>query len=140
MNNNMLRAHFDASPLGIVHFEINPDGKYKSADYRFVEVNQAFEKISGLKDINISGKTVNQVFPGTNIADAGWLDLFEKIAHESGTAGFEHFMKNTGCWFKVYAYPTDEEHIAMVIADLCGSNLSRDPDHINELVTNQSQS
>lgn len=133
MNDNMLRALFDASPLGIAHLEINPVGLNKSADLRFAEVNPAFEKISGLGNKNISGKGVRQVFQGTGTAIAGWLSLFERIARDGGSAEFEHFLEGTGCWFKVYAYPTDVGHIAVVLTELSSSNHSEDAYSIKEL-------
>ena len=58
---------------GFALHEIICDEKGDPADYRFLAVNPAFERITGLKATDIVGRTVLEVLPGT---ERNWIETF----------------------------------------------------------------
>ena len=58
-------------------FEVIFNKKGKPEDYRYIEVNPAFERNTGKKKGQVIGKTLLEVFPET---ERYWLQSFEKVA------------------------------------------------------------
>ena len=53
---------------GFALHEIICDPQGKPVDYRFLEINPAFERITGLKASDVVGKTVLEVLPDIGTA------------------------------------------------------------------------
>lgn len=58
------KQFFTTVPNGWAYHKIIVDQNYKPIDYIFLEVNDAFEKLTGLKRKKIIGKKVTEVLPG----------------------------------------------------------------------------
>jgi len=75
---------FDAFAL----HEIVCDGLGKPVDYRFLAVNPAFERMTGLKGDDILGRTVLEVLPGT---EPYWIATYGEVAVTGEPALFENY-------------------------------------------------
>ena len=77
------RILFEAMDEGFCVIEMlyDPDGK--ANDYRFVEINQAFEKQSGLHEAQ--GKTIRQLVPDQ---DGSWYEIFGKVVETGESIRF----------------------------------------------------
>ncbi len=120
------------APFGYAHYEIIPDEAGKTCDFRFTEVNEAYEKLTGLCKESIIDKTVRQVFPDAGISCSGWRSLFDRIAIENGIAGFEHHIAETGGRLLVNAWHTDATHIAITFNELTACRQEAEPRCMNE--------
>ena len=69
-------------------------------DYRFLEVNPAFEDHSGLKDA--TGKTMYELVPNM---ETYWVESYRKVALMGERIRFEQGSAAMGRWFEVYAFP-----------------------------------
>ncbi|HRV98031.1 MAG TPA: PAS domain S-box protein, partial [Aminobacteriaceae bacterium] len=58
---------------GFALHEMLYDQSGKAVDYRFLEVNPAFERLTGLKAESVVGRTVLEVLPGT---ERHWIETF----------------------------------------------------------------
>ena len=58
------RALFNSMAEGFALHEIITDDQGEPVDYRFVEVNPAFEQLTGTCSAEVVGKTVIEKFPG----------------------------------------------------------------------------
>jgi PAS domain S-box-containing protein len=93
------RSLVQASNTGysIIEMKIEPD---EPLDYRFVEVNQAFETLTGLTDVK--GKWVRDLIPGL---EESWLETYRDVALTGQAVSFEqHVKKLENRWFSVYAF------------------------------------
>lgn len=68
--------------------EISLNGRGKPVDYRLLEVNHAFEELTGLERIELIGKTIKQVFPSI---DDFWIQTYGEVATKGKLAKFNHF-------------------------------------------------
>ena len=100
---------------GFVLNEIIIDKKGKPIDCRFLEVNPAFENITGLKANDIVGKTVRDVFPGTQ---SFWVNQCGKIAISGKPVQFKNESKLFGRFFEVIAYSPQKSQVAAVFTDI----------------------
>lgn len=84
-------------------------------DCRFLEVNQAFENITGLKSADMVGKTITDVFPGT---ESFWVDKCGKVATSGKPVQFKNGSKLFDRFFEVIAYCPQKGLVATVFTDI----------------------
>ncbi len=73
---------------GFALHEIICDDNGNPCDYRFLEVNLAFERMTGLKREEIIGKTVLDVLPRT---EPYWIDTYGRVALTGKSIRFENY-------------------------------------------------
>jgi PAS domain S-box-containing protein len=71
------RALFDGMTEGFAVHDIICDDQGKPCDYRFLEANPSFERLTGLSRDSVLGRTVRQVIPDI---DQGWIDTCGRVA------------------------------------------------------------
>jgi len=111
----------DTAPFGYAYHEIIVDGSGKPVDYRFLEANAAFEELTGLKTVDIIGRTVLEVLPGTGTGEFDWISFYGKIALNGGNETFEQFSKVPGRWYKVQVYSPARRFFSTVFVDITKS-------------------
>ena len=100
---------------GFVLNEIVFDQNEMPVDCCFLEINPAFENITGLSSDEIVGKTVKQVFPGT---ESFWVDRCGEVAISGKPVQFENGSKLFGRFFEVIAYSPQKGLVATVFTDI----------------------
>ena len=63
MNKNFYKQLTEESPTGYAYHRIICDKDGAPCDYEFIEVNAAFEVLTGLKRCDIVGRKVTEVLP-----------------------------------------------------------------------------
>ncbi|MEG4631930.1 PAS domain-containing protein [Microcoleus sp. AR_TQ3_B6] len=97
------RTLFDCLDEGFCIIEMLFDANEKPIDYRFLEVNPAFLKQTGLEQA--AGKTARQLLP--DVEDY-WFELYGKVALTGEPLRFEHGSEAMNRWFEVSAFRTPE--------------------------------
>ena len=88
---------FDKMLNGFALHEILCDVEGKPFDYRFLDVNPAFEKIVGIAKEQLIGKTVLEIMPGL---ESDWIDIFGSVALTGEPARFRKVSGNNGKTFR----------------------------------------
>jgi PAS domain S-box-containing protein len=114
---------------GFALHEIITNNKYEPIDYKFIEINPAFEKMTGLSK-DIIGKNVTEVIPGTERDKANWIGLYGEVALTGKNKSFENYSEALNKWFNVSAYSPKLGYLATVFEDITERKLSEDK--INE--------
>jgi PAS domain S-box-containing protein len=108
-------ALFDTMSEGFSISEIIYDEAGRPRDWRYLEVNPAFERHTGLKAADILGRTSLELFPD---AEQLWLERYGKVALTGEPAHFEAQFGPLGRWLEVRAYQTEPGRIAVVFFDI----------------------
>ena len=95
----LYRTLFDTLIEGFCTIEMVFDDDGKAVDYRFLEINPAFEKQTGLR--NAQGKLMRDIAPDH---EAHWFEIYGKIALTGEPAQFESEAKALGRHYDVCAY------------------------------------
>lgn len=106
---------FDGMGEGFAVHEIVVDAEGRPCDYRFLQVNPAFEKLTGLKATDILGKTVLEVLPGTEPA---WIERYGRVALTGESAQFEDYSSALDRYFEVRAYAPEPGRFAVMFGDV----------------------
>ncbi|MFP4548825.1 MAG: PAS domain-containing protein [Fidelibacterota bacterium] len=95
---------FKNSPFGYALHKIVLDNTGKPVDYKFIEVNEAFEKLTGLKQSEIIGKNVTETIPGVETGEFDWIEFYGKVALEETEENFEQYSEPLGKHYSVQVY------------------------------------
>ncbi len=87
----------------------------KMTDYRFIDVNMSFEKMTGLKREDILGKTVLEVLPDT---EPYWIEQYASVVKTGKAVKFENYAREFDKYFEVLAYKTRWHQFALMISDI----------------------
>ncbi len=109
---------FDRMLDGFAYHKIVVDKAGKPVDYVFLEVNQAFEKMTGLKRERIIGKRVTEILPGIEKDPADWIGIYGKVALTGEPIQFENQAEPLGKWFKVVAYCPEKCHFVALFENI----------------------
>ncbi|EHQ35576.1 multi-sensor signal transduction histidine kinase [Methanoplanus limicola DSM 2279] len=101
--------------FGFALHELITDIEGKPSDYRFIEVNPAFEKMTGLKNHDIAGKRVLEVLPGT---EDYWIESYGKVALTGEPLLIEKYSNEMCKYFSVSAYSPKPGYFATIFHDV----------------------
>jgi PAS domain S-box-containing protein len=118
MNHTNYQHIIHQAPFGYSLHEIILDAAGEPYDYRFLEANQAFEKLTGLIVAEIRGKTVRQVLPGIEKSTFNWIAFYGKVAVNGGSDSSEQFNEQLGKWYSVKVYSPEKYKFATIFVDV----------------------
>jgi PAS domain S-box-containing protein len=110
------RMLFKSTNQGFCIFEMLYDDSGKAIDYRFLEINPAFEVHTGL--LNAVGKTAYELVPGL---EHHWVDAYAKVVQTGETYRFEQGSIAMGRVFEVEAVKVGGEQsrqVALIFTDI----------------------
>lgn len=84
-------------------------------DYRFLEVNPFFERMTGLEAKNVIGKTIKEVFK--NI-ERFWIDIYSQVVFSGEPVHFIRYSEPLGKYYEVTAYKTSALQFAVIFNDV----------------------
>ncbi|WP_414569934.1 PAS domain S-box protein [Nostoc sp. CCY 9925] len=99
------RMLFDSIDEAFCLCEMLFDENGKPNDYRFVEVNQVFEKLTGLKEV--VGKTARELVPNL---EASWFEIYGRVVLTGEPVRFEDQSVAMNRWFDVNAFRVGDPH------------------------------
>jgi len=103
------RLLFDSIDAGFCVIEVLYDAAGAPDDYRFLEVNAAFESATGIRDA--VGRRVRE-FAGTH--EAYWFEIYGRIARTGVPERFENNAAELGFYYDVYAFPVGDPALHQV--------------------------
>lgn len=110
------RRLFDAIDQGFCVIEMVVDARGRPVDYRFIEVNSAFERQTGLKAA--SGRTMRALEPEH---EDFWFETYGRIARSGNPERFEAEASKLGRYYEVYAFPfgaQEEQRVGILFNDI----------------------
>ncbi|MHB1007107.1 MAG: PAS domain S-box protein [Chloroflexota bacterium] len=99
--------------LGVHEMIFAADGT--ASDFRFLEVNAAFETITGLRRADVLGRTVREVLPGI---EQSWIDRYGEVVRTGMPVRFESYAGPLQQYFEVIAYRTSPGQFAALFIDV----------------------
>ena len=109
------RLLFEALDEGVALHEMLYDEAGRPNDYRFLEANPAFGRLTGLDHRAIIGRTVREVLPGI---EPGWIDLYARVVETQKGERFEAEAAALGSWYAGYAYPLGDDRFGVAFTDV----------------------
>jgi PAS domain S-box-containing protein len=87
-------------------------------DFIYLEVNRAFEKMTGLR--NVVGRKGSDVIPGRFEMDLGFWERYGRVVLTGQAERFDRYDPVLKKWFSISAYCPRKEHYITVLHDITG--------------------
>jgi PAS domain S-box-containing protein len=98
------RSLFENMLNGYAYCKLLYDKKGRPHDFVYLEINNAFETLTGLKRENVIGKNVSEVIPETKGANIEILEIYNRVAKTGKPERFETKLKPFELWFDISVY------------------------------------
>ncbi|MDP3148535.1 MAG: PAS domain S-box protein [Ignavibacteria bacterium] len=119
-NEEELQRLLESMTTAFVLFEsvFADDGRFVS--YRFVYINKAYERITGVKNDEVKGKTTHEVWPKT---EPEWIKRYGEVAITGVSQTFEMYHEPTAKYYHCNVYrPGDtQDRFCVVFEDITES-------------------
>ncbi len=97
------------------------DEKGKMVDYVFLDINESYEKLVGLKR-DIIGKRVKEVLPSV---EDYWIETFGKVVETGKSTHYENYVKELNQYFEVTIYRNLPDQFAVLVTNTTEKVLAR---------------
>jgi PAS domain S-box-containing protein len=81
-------------------------------DFYYLDVNSAFEQLTGLKDV--VGKKVTRVIPGIRENDPELIERYGRVSLTGNPEQFEIYVQSLKMWFSISVYSPEHEYFVTV--------------------------
>jgi PAS domain S-box-containing protein len=109
------RTLFDTMEEGFAIGELVRDEAGRAVDFRLIELNAAFERLTGLARADTLGRPASDVLPGEH---EWWTRTYAHIVDTATTMRFERDVQRLGRIFSVIAFPYDGGCFAVLYDDI----------------------
>lgn len=106
---------FENMVEGFAVHEMIYDKNGKPFDYRYIDINPYFEKLTGLKRKTTIGRTVKELL--AEIEDY-WIQSFGEVAKTGEPMFFTNYSKDLDKHFECYAFSPSKNKFAVVFTDV----------------------
>jgi PAS domain S-box-containing protein len=115
------RSLFNGMTEGFALHEIVCDSKGEPSDYRFLDVNPAFERLTGLERGRVVGRLMSEVLPDE---DPEWIRTYGRVALTGQPVHFANYAPVLRRHYDVFAYCPAPRQFAVLFLDITEQKLS----------------
>lgn len=127
------RMLFNSIDEGFCVIEVIFNAEGKAIDYRFLEVNAAFERQTGL--VGAMGKSMRELAPRF---EEHWFQTYGQVAKTGKAVRFQNYAEAMHRWFDVYAFrlePAESRQVALLFNDI--TDRKRAEENLNRRASEQ---
>jgi len=109
------RNLFESITEGFLLQEIIFDEQGNPYDYRILDVNPVFERMTRLRREHVIGRTIRRLLPDI---EPEWIDSYAAVACTGEPQRFELYAASLDLYFEVILYRVDQQQIATLTIDI----------------------
>ncbi len=109
------RSLFNGMTEGFALHEIICNEAGEPCDYRFLDINPAFERLTGLRRSEVVGRLMTDVLPQE---DPEWVKAYGRVALTGEPVHFDHYASSLDRHYDVYAYRPAPGQFAVIFLDV----------------------
>jgi PAS domain S-box-containing protein len=114
-NERLYRTIFDNSEDGFQLVELIYDNEDRPVDFRYLKVNNTFERIVGVKANDIIGKRASEIFPDYS---RKWLEIPAKVAQTGQALRIESYSEFQKKYFDLFYFSYDLNKVGTLFRDV----------------------
>lgn len=118
MEDYYYRQIIEKSGFGYASHRIILDEDENPIDYVFLEVNEAFEKLTGLKKEVVLGRNVREILSPDSMKDFDWVKIYGEVALEGKEIKFEQYSSPLKRWYRVEAFSREKYYFTTIFFDI----------------------
>ncbi len=103
---------------GFAYHSIITDNDGNPIDYRYIQVNRAFEEFTGLRREDILGRTLREFMPSIDHDSLSWVKFFGEVALSGNPNVTEQYSQAFDRWYSVSAFCPQIGYFIAVFVDI----------------------
>lgn len=111
----LYRMFFDNSDDGFIVTEPIFDENGKAVDFRFLNVNLAYERQTGRKKTVVEGKSAKEI---DQDLEPYWVSLVGNVAKTGKSERYENYNRRTGRWYDASYFLYSEGQVGILFRDI----------------------
>ena len=108
MKEQFYKELLNKSPYGYAYHRILLDKNDNPEDYIFLDVNNEFERLTGLNKNSILNKKATKVIPKTWQQEFDWIECFGDVALNGTEKEFEQYSDTFNRYFRMKVYSPEK--------------------------------
>ena len=112
------RFLFENMLNGFAYCKILLDEDNQPVDFIYLEVNDAFEEITGLRKEDVCGRKVTEAIPTTKETHPELFDIYGKVALTGEEAEFDIYFKPLEKWLSISVYSPQKEYFVAIFENI----------------------
>lgn len=92
--------------------------KNQAVDFYFLDINNSFEKLTGIPRNDLAGEKISHILPGLLNDKFDWITFLGGIAQKDQTVKQEIYSEWFDKWFMISAYCSGENSVSMFLDDI----------------------
>ena len=109
------RSLFNGMTEGFALHEMVFDDQGRPCDYRFLELNPAFESLTGMKREEVVGRLHNDILKGD---DPKWVEIYGQVVQSGQPVHFENYSPALKQHYEVFAYRPAPNQFAVLFLNI----------------------
>jgi PAS domain S-box-containing protein len=109
---------------GFAYCKMIFDTSGEPVDFVYLEVNDAFEKLTGLKKQVVVGRNVTEAIPGIKETNPELFDIYGKVSKTGKAERFKIFIDPLKMWLSILAYSPKKGYFAAVFENITKQKLT----------------
>jgi PAS domain S-box-containing protein len=131
MKIHSIKSFLDRISEGYAYHRIILDESETPCDYEFLDVNSAFEELTGLNGSEIIGKKITEILPDIRNDVFDWIEFYGKIALSGEETEIKQYSKPLDRWYRVNVYSPEKYYFVTLFTDI-----SKDEERFRRLADN----
>ncbi len=108
--NDLYRDIVRTAPMAYALHKLLLDDFGAPADYVFLDVNKAFEQMTGLTRKQVINKPISEAIPGIKEGDFDWISYYGKLTLNRKESRFVQYSEPLKRWYNVFAFSPKSMH------------------------------
>ena len=109
---------FDNMLEGYALCKIITDENNIPVDFLYLEINDAFERLTGLKKEETVGKRVSEVIPGIDDSEPNLFEIYGKVALTGEKTKFKLFFEPLNIWLSLSVYSPQKNYFIVIFENI----------------------
>ena len=112
------KEFFIKSPTAYSYLRVISDDQGVPVDYQFLELNEAYENMMGIKAAGILNKRFYEVFPNGWEGESQWKESLHDAILNKNTTHFDMHHYTIQKWIRVSIFPLQDDVFACIFKDI----------------------
>ncbi|MCW4025466.1 MAG: PAS domain S-box protein [Candidatus Bathyarchaeota archaeon] len=104
--------------IGFIYCRYILDKKGKIVDFKILQANETFEKITKFRRNEIIGQTASQIMPSLVVKTPAITQAYDQMLKTRKSQKLEHFFKKIGVWFSLSIYRPKRGYCVFLFEDI----------------------
>jgi len=112
------RSLFENIPDGFAYCKILLDENNRPTDFVYLEVNDAFERLTGMRRENVVGKKATEAIPGIKESHPELFDIYGRVALTGKETEFDIYLRPLEIWLSISVYSPKKRYFIAVFENI----------------------